>query len=87
MIDVEAALLVFSTFVLGFWLGVKRINRFNQSLVNAETELGQVFNQMIQQTSDPLRFIGGGAKVSRQVTITRNGAKCRITFEAQEERQ
>jgi hypothetical protein len=69
-------------FLAGVWVGVAIINRRKKDLADAEAGLGRLFNQMIDHTSDPLRFTGAGVRVTRQITIKRKGIECKITFEA-----
>jgi len=81
--DIIGVVLVFSIpFLLGVATGVEIMKRRKEALSDAEAELGRTFNQIIDQTVEPLRFTGSGVKVTRIMTITRKGADCRVTIEA-----
>lgn len=70
-------------FMLGVSLGVEIMKRRKEELGCLEAQLGRDINQIIDLTTAPLRFVGSGVRCTREVTINRNGTKCKITFEAQ----
>lgn len=65
-------------------MGVEIVKRRKETLASLEAELGRSINQIVDSTTEPLRFTGAGVRCTREVTITRNGTKCKITFEAQQ---
>jgi hypothetical protein len=69
-------------FLAGVWLGVEIVNRRKKDLEDAHAGLGRTINEIIDQTTSPLRFTGQGVRVTRQIITKRNGVDCKITFEA-----
>ncbi|UPT53106.1 hypothetical protein [Synechococcus phage Yong-M3-232] len=70
-------------FMLGVAVGVKIVRRRKEELASLETQLGRDINRIVDSTTEPLRFVGSGVRCIREVTINRNGTKCKITFEAE----
>jgi len=86
MNDIEAILRILIVlgvpFLLGVSLGVEIVKRRNASLANDYERLGRTVNDLIDQTTNPLRFTGSGFRVTRQLTVNLNGTECQLTFEA-----
>jgi hypothetical protein len=80
---IEALLVLSLPFMLGIAAGVEIVKRRKQTLVDAEAGLGRTINELIEQTTSPIRFTGPGVRVTRTITIARNGTECQLTFEAQ----
>lgn len=71
-------------FLMGIAVGVEIVKRRKEVVLESEAGLGRIINEIIEHTTDPLRFTGPGVRVTRQITVTRNGTECRLTFEAQQ---
>jgi hypothetical protein len=79
---IGAAMVLAVPFMFGIVVGAEIVKRRKEETASLEAELGRSINQIVDSTVEPLRFVGSGVRCTREVTINRNGTKCKITFEA-----